>query len=154
VVTSDLDEFAIAGLASAPVDGYGVGTSVVTGSGAPTAAFVYKLVARRNDAGEWQPVAKHSVGKRSHGGRKHATRQLDADGVAVAELVRTGNPPPPLENERALQLPAMRGGKAILDSDLAAARARCAASIAELPVHAMKLSAGNPAIDTVTQESP
>jgi hypothetical protein len=53
-----------------------------------------------------------------------------------------------------LQLPATRGGKAILDSDLAAARARCAASIAELPVHAMKLSAGNPAIDTVTQESP
>jgi len=154
VVTSDLDEFAIAGLASAPVDGYGVGTSVVTGSGAPTAAFVYKLVARHDDAGRWQPVAKRSVGKRSHGGRKHATRRLDADRVAIAELVGTGNPAPPLDNERALQVPAMREGKVILDSDLAAARARCAGSIAELPVHAMKLSAGNPAIDTVAQDSP
>src|SRR3954469_8189808 len=45
VVTSDLDEFAIAGLAAAPVDGYGVGTQVVIGSGQPTCGFVYKLVA-------------------------------------------------------------------------------------------------------------
>ena len=52
IVTSDLDEFAIAGLASAPVDGYGVGTQLVTGSGHPTSGFVYKLVARENDAGE------------------------------------------------------------------------------------------------------
>ena len=46
IVTSDLDEFAIAALQSAPVDSYGVGTSLVTGSGAPTASMVYKLVSR------------------------------------------------------------------------------------------------------------
>ena len=46
VVTSDLDEHAIAALAAAPVDGYGVGTSLVTGSGHPTCGFVYKLVSR------------------------------------------------------------------------------------------------------------
>jgi nicotinate phosphoribosyltransferase len=46
VVSGDLDEHAIARLADAPVDAYGVGTSLVTGSGAPTAGFVYKLVAR------------------------------------------------------------------------------------------------------------
>src|SRR3954464_4932590 len=46
IVTSDLDEYAIAALAAAPVDGYGVGTSLVTGSGHPTCGFVYKLVAR------------------------------------------------------------------------------------------------------------
>ena len=51
VVTSDLDEHAIAALASAPVDGYGVGTQLVTGSGHPTCGFVYKLVARENDDG-------------------------------------------------------------------------------------------------------
>jgi nicotinate phosphoribosyltransferase len=62
VVTGDLDEFAIAALAAAPVDGYGVGTSVVTGSGAPTAAMVYKLVAREDATGTLQPVAKQSVG--------------------------------------------------------------------------------------------
>ncbi|CAM5597412.1 Nicotinate phosphoribosyltransferase pncB1 [Streptomyces microflavus] len=32
VVTSDLDEYAIASLAAAPVDAYGVGTQLVTGS--------------------------------------------------------------------------------------------------------------------------
>ena len=46
VLTGDLDEHSIAALAAAPVNGYGVGTALVTGSGAPTAAIVYKLVAR------------------------------------------------------------------------------------------------------------
>jgi nicotinate phosphoribosyltransferase len=44
VVSSDLDEFAIASLRAEPVDSFGVGTSLVTGSGAPTAGMVYKLV--------------------------------------------------------------------------------------------------------------
>ena len=44
VVSGDLDEYAIAALRAEPVDTYGVGTSVVTGSGAPTAGMVYKLV--------------------------------------------------------------------------------------------------------------
>src|SRR5580658_6876203 len=52
VLTGDLDEYSIAALAATPVDGYGVGTSLVTGSGAPTAALVYKLVARADEAGE------------------------------------------------------------------------------------------------------
>jgi nicotinate phosphoribosyltransferase len=52
IVTSDLDEYAIAALAAAPVDAYGIGTSLVTGSGAPTAGLVYKLVAREDDAGQ------------------------------------------------------------------------------------------------------
>ncbi|WP_237611587.1 nicotinate phosphoribosyltransferase, partial [Bifidobacterium longum] len=42
-VTNDLDEYAIASLQTAPVDSYGVGTQLVTGSGAPTCAMVYKL---------------------------------------------------------------------------------------------------------------
>ena len=48
-VTSDLDEYAIASLAAAPVDSYGVGTRLVTGSGAPTSAMVYKLVEREEN---------------------------------------------------------------------------------------------------------
>jgi nicotinate phosphoribosyltransferase len=51
IATSDLDEHAIAALAAAPVDGYGVGTSLVTGSGHPTSGFVYKLVSREGPAG-------------------------------------------------------------------------------------------------------
>jgi nicotinate phosphoribosyltransferase len=151
VVTSDLDEFSIAGLASAPVDGYGVGTSVATGSKAPTAGFVYKLVAREASNGEWQPVEKRSVGKRSHGGRKHPARRLDDNGIAIAEFVRRAATAA-REDERALQLTSVRGGEVVHASDLDAARDRCVASIAELPPHARKLSAGDPAIDTICED--
>ena len=82
VVTSDLDEYAISGLMAAPVDRYGVGTSLVTGSGAPTAGMVYKLVQR-----DGVLVAKKSKDKVSVGGRKHAVRRHDAEGIAVAEVV-------------------------------------------------------------------
>ncbi len=69
VVSSDLDEFAIAALRAEPVDSYGVGTSLVTGSGAPTAGMVYKLVEV-----DGIPVEKRSSHKESHGGRKQAQR--------------------------------------------------------------------------------
>ncbi|MBA3522956.1 MAG: nicotinate phosphoribosyltransferase, partial [Geodermatophilaceae bacterium] len=105
VVTSDLDEFAIASLAVAPVDGYGVGTSLVTGSGAPTAGFVYKLVER-----DGVPVAKASVGKPSRGGAKHAVRRHDAHGVMTAEVVLAGGPVPSEPGDRALLVPLVRGG--------------------------------------------
>jgi nicotinate phosphoribosyltransferase len=152
VVTSDLDEFAIAGLASAPIDGYGVGTSLVTGSGAPTAGFVYKLVARETSDGSWQSVAKRSIGKTSHGGRKYASRRLDPNGVAVAELVRIADNDSHHEHERPLQLPAVRDGQTIGDHAIEVARNRCNSSITELPPHAMKLSPGDPAIDTIWEE--
>ena len=89
VLTGDLDEFSIAALAAQPADGYGVGTSLVTGSGAATAALVYKLVARAEDDrnAALRPVAKRSVGKPSRGGRKWAARELDDTGRATAELV-------------------------------------------------------------------
>jgi nicotinate phosphoribosyltransferase len=76
IVTGDLDDHSIAALAGAPVDGYGVGTALVTGLGAPTAGFVYKLVAVAEDAGEadQRPVAKRSEGKVGVGGRKWAWR--------------------------------------------------------------------------------
>jgi nicotinate phosphoribosyltransferase len=152
VVTSDLDEFSIAGLSSAPVDGYGVGTSLVTGSGVPTAGFVYKLVAREGADGECHPVEKRSIGKRSHGGRKTAARRIDAAGVAVAEMVRTGKRAGSQADERPLQTASVRDGEVVDRSDLAAARDRCAASVAELPELAKKLSAGDPALDTICEE--
>ncbi|WP_449385471.1 nicotinate phosphoribosyltransferase [Cellulomonas soli] len=89
-VTSDLDEHAIAGLAAAPVDSYGVGTSLVTGSGAPTCGMVYKMVAREGSDGVLAPVAKVSRAKASVGGRKAAARRLGPDGRAVEEVLVTG----------------------------------------------------------------
>lgn len=153
VVTSDLNEHAIAALQSAPVDGYGVGTSLVTGSGQPTAGFVYKLVARETSDGGWQSVAKRSVGKPSFGGRKTATRRLDR-GIAVAELVRIDQPATPRDDERQLQGSVIRAGVVVADSTLDDARHRLTASIAELPAGAMKLSDGDPAIELIIEPAP
>jgi nicotinate phosphoribosyltransferase len=150
VVTSDLDEYAIAGLASAPVDGYGVGTSLVTGSGAPTAGFVYKLVSRQNGNGNWVDVEKRSTGKASTGGRKSAARRL-VDGTATAELLRF-SPAETEAEERALQHPVMRDGVITTELKISDARETCRASCAELPLHAMKLSPGEPAIETVWEK--
>ena len=86
-MTSDLDEFTLAALAGAPVDGYGVGTALVTGSGHPTCEFVYKLVARAESDQVGAPmvaVAKKSVDKISVGGRKYALRRLSEEGKAQA----------------------------------------------------------------------
>jgi nicotinate phosphoribosyltransferase len=149
VLTGDLDEHSIAALAAAPVDGYGVGTALVTGSGAPTAALVYKLVARALDArGELRPVAKRSVGKPSKGGRKWAVRHRDDSGTAIAEVV-TGWPPEPSVTDRPLLVPLVRGGEIVGTEPLAAARERHQASLSELPAHARQLSRGYPALSTV-----
>jgi nicotinate phosphoribosyltransferase len=150
LLTGDLDEYSIAGLAAAPVDGYGVGTSLVTGSGAPTAALVYKLVARgasAEAAGELVPVAKHSVGKPSRGGRKWAVRHRDSSGLALAERV-TLSPPSPGPADRELLVPLVASGSVVGREPLSAARDRHAASLAELPPYAFQLSRGYPAIPT------
>nr|WP_235499997.1 nicotinate phosphoribosyltransferase [Aeromicrobium sp. Leaf289] len=151
VVTSDLDEHAIATLAAAPVDGYGVGTSLVTGSGAPTSGFVYKLVAREDDAGTMQPVAKKSVDKASVGGRKWALRRLSSSGTAQAEVVGIGTPPVDDGDDRALLVPFVEGGLHVHHDTLDDARARHASAIAELPAAARKLSRGEPVIQTVLE---
>jgi nicotinate phosphoribosyltransferase len=150
VLTGDLDEYSIAALAATPVNGYGVGTSLVTGSGAPTAALVYKLVARAGDSGTGRllPVAKRSVGKPGRPGRKWAARQLDADGTAVAELV-TDTPAEAGLASRVLLRQLVRDGEIVGDEPLEAARARHREAVAELPAHARQLSRGYPAIPTL-----
>ena len=149
IVTSDLDEHAIAALAAAPVDGYGVGTQLVTGSGHPTCGFVYKLVARADDSGEMVSVAKRSRDKISVGGRKYALRRLSPSGVAQAEVVGIGAPPADDGDDRVLLVPLVRDGEVIGRSSLDEARARHLASRAELPRTVSMMSAGEPAIPTV-----
>ncbi|MEO5652738.1 MAG: nicotinate phosphoribosyltransferase [Marmoricola sp.] len=149
IVTSDLDEFAIAGLASAPVDGYGVGTELVGGSGHPTCGFVYKLVAREDDSGELVSVAKKSKDKASTGGRKYATRRLSAHGVAEAEVIGIGRPARGDGDDRDLLVPLVRAGEVTGREDLQLARERHLRSRAELPLAARQLSRGEPVIETV-----
>ena len=147
LVTSDLDEHAIAALAGAPVDGYGVGTSLVTGSGQPTLGFVYKLVARARDAdGPLEPVAKTSSrAKATRGGRTWAARRHDADGVAVADEV-TRHEPEERDGLRPLLVPLLRDGEPVAEASLGAARRRCRESLDALPPHAFSLQPGDPAL--------
>jgi nicotinate phosphoribosyltransferase len=157
-VTSDLDEFTIAGLSGAPVDSYGVGTAVVTGSGFPAAGMVYKLVARRDDAGEWVAVAKASRQKASVGGRKNAARRLDSTHTAREELVFVGDGPDgeaefePGSQLRPLMVQLMADGVAdpafLGREGTRAARAHRAEAMQELPIEAFRLGRGEPVIPT------
>ena len=150
VVSGDLDEYSIAALAATPVDGYGVGTSLVIGSGVPTAALVYKLVARADEPGDapLRPVAKRSVGKPGRPGRKWATRRRDGAGTAVTELITT-TPPDPGPDDRVLLQQLVEDGEIVGREPLEAARSRHREVIAELPAFALQLSRGYPAVPTV-----
>ncbi len=145
VVSGDLDEFAIAGLRAEPVDIYGVGTSVVTGSGAPTASMVYKLVEV-----DGMPVEKRSLHKESHGGRKKAARLAKASGTIVEEIIYPAAAADPDFDLAARQLtvPLVVGGEPVADLGLGAARDRVAAGLHTLPWDGLKLSRGEPAVAT------
>jgi nicotinate phosphoribosyltransferase len=145
VVSSDLDEFAIAALRSEPVDTYGAGTSVVTGSGAPTAGLVYKLT----DV-DGHPVAKRSSHKASHGGAKRALRACRSTGTAVEEVVYPFNDDAPdlgLLHTTELTVPLMRDGEVVDDlPGLEQSRDHLAAQLVTLPWEGLSLSRDEPAL--------
>ena len=145
VVSGDLDEFAIAGLRAEPVDIYGVGTSVVTGSGAPTANMVYKLVEVDRMA-----VEKRSLHKESHGGRKRAMRLAKPSGTVVEEIVYPAAATAPQSDlvARDLTVALVKNGESVADLSLASARDRVAAGLHSLPWDGLKLSRGEPAVAT------
>ncbi len=148
VVSGDLDEYVIDALSEAPADAYGVGTRLVTGSGAPTGEFVYKAVAVADGPGApLRSVEKGGGAKATTGGRKRAYRELDATGTAVAEVLVVGDAPPP-ERCRALQQVLVRAGEVVRPVDLEAARRHHAAAMAELPADGSLLSDGPPAVPT------
>lgn len=155
-VTNDLDEHAIATLAAVPVDSYGVGTSVVTGSGSPAAGMVYKLVARRGANGEWISVAKKSPEKVSIGGRKFPVRRLNGANIAVEELIYVGDGPEDSDSgstsERPLLVQLVQDGK--IDDRYTGpegtrrAREHRARILTELPADASRLGRGDPTLPT------
>jgi len=152
IVTSDLDEYTLAALSAAPVDSYGIGTALVTGSGHPTCEFVYKLVARAESDKLDAPmvaVAKKSINKISVGGRKYALRRLAEDGTAEAEIVGVGVPPSGDSNDRPLLVRLVKDGTIVGDEPLEVMRQRHLRARAELPLDALKMSRGEPVIKTV-----
>lgn len=151
-VTSDLDEYAIASLAAAPVNSYGVGTKLVTGSGVPTSSMVYKVVLRENAQGLMEPVAKASSGKASVGGKKSAVRRLNAGGIATAEVIGVDLQAPADSNDRPLMVDLVVDGQVqpgFTDAEgVRNAAERHARSLEELPPAATRLSPGDPVIPT------
>lgn len=142
VVSGDLDEYAIAALAAAPVDVYGAGTAVVTGSGAPTAGLVYKLVEV-----DGRPVVKRSEDKTTVGGRKTALRRHKPTGTATQEVVASRGTPEPAPHDRPLQRPYLAGGEPVADlPTLASSRDHLRAGLVAIPWEGLKLSAGDPAL--------
>ena len=150
-VTNDLDEYTISGLRAAPVDSYGVGTSVVTGSGHPAANMVYKLVAHRDTAGVWVSVAKKSAMKATVGGRKTPAREL-RNGTATSETIHIGVDGDIPDGSRPLLVDLVTRGVAdpqfLGAIGTAHAREHRARAIAELPADALRLSRGEPALPT------
>lgn len=150
-VTNDLDEHAIAALAAAPVDNYGVGTSVVTGSGVPTAGFVYKLVAHRDENENWVSVSKRSTNKTNIGGRKQALRLFE-NGFATKELLAAGHEVAVDQNVRELLVPLVADGNIATEftggAAVATARQTHSRAIKELPIQAHRLQRGDSALPT------
>ncbi|TWF76096.1 nicotinate phosphoribosyltransferase [Pseudonocardia hierapolitana] len=146
VLSGDLDEYAIASLRAEPVDSYGVGTSVVTGSGAPTAGMVYKLVEV-----DGRPVAKRSESKESHGGRKSAVRRYKPTGTAIEEVVHLASTPPGIgPHDRVVPIPLVRDGEQVAGlPTLEESREHLRAALVSVPWEGLKLSRGEPALPTV-----
>ncbi|NLI84253.1 MAG: nicotinate phosphoribosyltransferase [Propionibacterium sp.] len=152
IVTNDLDEYQIAALRGAPVDGFGVGTSVVTGSGHPTCGMVYKMVSRADsddpDAVQ-HPVVKKSQNKGTIGGRKIVMRQIDQSGTATAEVIGVDVAPRTDSNDRLVMVDLVRNGEIVGEEPLQDARDRHARARAELPLAGQKISRAEQAIPTI-----
>jgi nicotinate phosphoribosyltransferase len=144
IVSGDLDEFSIAALAAEPVDVYGAGTAVVTGSKAPTAGLVYKLVEV-----DGEPVVKRSEHKATVGGRKTAVRRHKPTGTATEEIVVSQGEADAQPGDRSLQRTFMTGGVAAEPVALADTREHLRTALISIPWEGLKLSAGDPAIPVI-----
>ncbi|MDE2582642.1 MAG: nicotinate phosphoribosyltransferase [Rhodospirillales bacterium] len=123
-----LDEHALLALcaAGAPIDGFGIGTSLTTAADAPALDCAYKL---QEYAGRAR--RKRSEGKATWPGRKQVYRRPGPDGRIAGDTVALLGETVAGE---ALLRPAMRAGRRVADfPDLAAARAHARASLALLP---------------------
>ena len=138
--SGNLDEMKVRELleSGAPIDGFGIGTSLDTSSDAPFLDCAYKL---QEYAGT--PRRKHSEGKATWPGRKQVYRQVADDGtfdhdvVALEGDAQRGTP---------LLVPVMEAGRRTAPPEsLAVMRARAAAEMARLPPPLRRLeSAGTP----------
>lgn len=133
--SGNLDELKVQQLlaAGAPIDGFGIGTSLDTSSDAPFLDCAYKL---QEYAGT--PRRKHSEGKATWPGRKQVYRHFAPDGTFDHDVVALEGDP---QQGTPLLVPVMQAGRRLTAAEtLASARARAAAEIARLPPHLRQLA--------------
>lgn len=128
LVSGGLDEYRIADLLAvgAPIDGFGVGTSMGASSDAPTLDLAYKLTVY---AGRLR--LKNSPGKQLYPGRKQVWRQTDSRGHYQRDQITDRDEPG--DGEPLLQ-PVIREGEPCRNApDLAATRENVANHLHKLP---------------------
>jgi nicotinate phosphoribosyltransferase len=128
VASGGLDEDAVADLVDggAPIDSFGIGTSLTTSSDAPALDCAYKLV---EYAG--LPRRKRSPGKATWPGRKQIFRRYGVESLIETDLLSTVGCD---EECRALLVPVMRVGQRVCQlPDLDTIRAYAAEELASLP---------------------
>src|SRR6516164_260320 len=138
VASGGLDENALLELsrADAPIDSYGVGTSLTTSSDDPALDCAYKLQEYAGTARR-----KRSEGKATWPGRKQVWRWYDEGGLLARDLVSLAVER--YEGEPLLR-PAMRGGRRLADlPDLTASRAQAKNQLARLPPALARLETYN-----------
>jgi nicotinate phosphoribosyltransferase len=132
-----LDDRALLSLCrdGAPIDGFGVGTSLTASSDAPALDCAYKLQEYASRARR-----KCSEGKATWPGRKQVYRRYDRNGAIADDIVALSDES--VEGE-ALLRPVMRNGRRIAELPaLAKARCRSATSLAKLPPALRRLEPG------------
>ena len=138
LASGGLDEHSLLTLcrAGAPIDGFGVGTSLTTSSDVPALDCAYKL---QEYAG--RPRRKRSEGKATWPGRKQVYRRYRADGTIAGDLVALTSET--IKNGEPLLRPAVRNGERVPNlPGLAEARLHAASSLARLPEPLRRLEAG------------
>jgi nicotinate phosphoribosyltransferase len=121
--------------ARAPIDGFGIGTSLTTSSDAPALDCAYKIQEYAR-----VPRRKRSAGKATWPGRKQVWRSYGADGRMAGDVVALEGEPHPGE---ALLVPVMRAGRRLEpQATLADARARAARDLERLPEPLRELTEG------------
>jgi nicotinate phosphoribosyltransferase len=134
--SGDLDEYSIAQIVAsgAPVDGFGVGTELITSSDAPSLAMVYKLVELGGEG-----KFKLSPGKRTYPMAKQVFRRRDQDGrfcgdhVTLAHETAEGEP---------LLIPVIQSGRLVIElPTLDSIRGRCREQLGALPARLAGLDA-------------
>ena len=145
LASGDLDEHRIADLmaAGAPIDGFGVGTSLSTVADAPALGGVYKLVEIERD-GRTEPVVKLSQDKATLPGKKQVWRIVGADGTASRDVIGCVEEAPPAGGTPLLE-PVMRKGQRLQATlPVATLRTRCSQAVDRLPRTTLRLTRAVP----------